>query len=337
MGHCSNRLIHDGNVIAIAVATTFIGLCLSFCVPGAAHADVLDGDQRGWMWYQLPPPPPKPLPPPRPVVQAPPKPAPVKKAAPKPAGPKVFSVQWIKHTLPKWRNRAINDPSTKNVTQYLALQKVMFDKAQNFAEKFVQVANTNPVLNYSAIIPRSGAGNTDFQSYLQQNKMRALRYLSKRVGMWVFVKHGCPFCDMQLTQYGNMNQMIHFATDYIDVNNGPITGLPKNAVLVQDHGQAKALHLVETPTIIMIYPPNNFAIVSQGYQVMGSLEDNILADAEYLHLLPKKLTEWTGANAYERGVLTTAQMKQAQNQKNANPQTITQYIENATASRISDW
>ena len=326
----SGKRVHKAAVALVVLA----GVCLTF---PAAQANILNSDTHGWFWYQLPPPPPKPLPPPRPVVQAPSKPAPVKKVAPKPAAPKVFSVQWIKHALPKWRDRAINNPSTKNVTQYLALQKVMFDKAQNFAEKFVQVANTNPVLNYSSIIPRSGSGDTNFQSYLQDNQQRALRYLSKHVGMWVFVKHGCPFCDMQLTQYSNLNQMVHFATDFIDVNNGLIPELPKNAVLLRDHGQSRALHLVETPTIVMLYPPNNFVIVAQGYQVMGQLENNIVADAEYLHILPKKLGEWTGTTAYNRGVLTTAQMKSAQDQKKTNPQSITQYIEKATASRISNW
>lgn len=292
------------------------------------------GPENGWFWYQLPPPPPPPIPKPvlKPAVQK--KPAP--KPLPKKKTPPPLSVQWIRVELPKLRDKAINNPSTKNVTQYLSVQKVMFDKAQNFAEKFVQVANTNPVLNYSNYVPRSNAGNSEFNTFLAWNKQHDLQWLTHHVGIWVFVKHACPFCNLQLRQYSHLEQLAHFHTVYIDVNGGAVQGIPKNAVFVRDHGQAKRLHLVETPAIVMVYPPDNFAVISQGYEVEASLEENILADATYLHVLPKNKTKWS-TQAYERGVLTTEQIHKAEQAGITTPQQITQYVETQTADRTKHW
>lgn len=315
-----------------ARALTAIGMAAAMltAMPGA-FAGPLDSNAHGWFWYQLPPPPP-PKPRPLPVMA----PKPVAKPKPKPKKPQVLSVKWIRVHLKKYRNEAINNPSTKNVTNYLSLQKVMFDKAQNFAEKFVQVANTNPVLNYSNLVPRSNAGNSAFNTYIADNRQKALQYLTKKVGMWVFVKHDCPFCNMQLGQYRHLLQLAHFRTVYIDVNHGSISGVPKNAVFVQDHGQAKMLHLVETPAIVMVWPPDNFAVVTQGYQVAGTLMQNIVADAGYVHLLPKKLAQWS-TSAYERGVMTTQEIHAAEKEGITAPGQISNYVQNQTENRIHTW
>ncbi|OFC59576.1 conjugal transfer protein TraF [Acidithiobacillus caldus] len=299
---------------------------------GAASA--MPNGEHGWFWYQNPPPPPKPilLPPP-----PPPAPAPVqkpKKAKPKP--PPVFSVQWIRHALPKYRDEAINDPSTANVTRYLALQKVMFDKAQNFAEKFVQVANTNPTLDYSDIVPRGEAANDTFNSYISQARMQSLRYLSHKVGFWVFVSSSCPFCNMQIEQFQHLVEMDGFKVMYIDTDGGPVAAVPKNAAFVEDEGQAKMLHLMETPSIVMVWPPNNFAIISQGYQVAGSLMNDIVNDAGYLHLLPKSMAKWA-TSPYDRGVLTTAQMQKAEKEGITTPAQVSKYVQEETAERIQNW
>ncbi len=317
-----------------ARALTAIGVAAAMLtVMPSAFAGPLDSNAHGWFWYQLPPPPlPKPKPRPLPIMA----PKPVAKTKPKPKKPQVLSVKWIRVHIKKYRNEAINNPSTKNVTNYLSLQKVMFDKAQNFAEKFVQVANTNPVLNYSNLVPRSNAGNSAFNTYIADNRQKALQYLTKKVGMWVFVKHDCPFCNMQLGQYRHLLQLAHFRTVYIDVNHGAISGVPKNAVFVQDHGQAKMLHLVETPAIVMVWPPDNFAVVTQGYQVAGTLMQNIVADAGYVHLLPKKLAQWS-TSAYERGVMTTQEIQAAEKEGITAPGQISNYVQNQTESRIHNW
>lgn len=299
----------------------------------AAQASAMPDGEHGWFWYQTPPPPPKKikiLPPPPP----PPAPTPVVKEKSK--KPPIFSVQWISHALPKYRDAAINDPNTKNVTAYLSLQKVMFDKAQNFAEKFVQVANTNPALDYSNLVPRGDASNSTFNTYIAANRMKALRYLSHKVGFWVFVGSQCPFCNMQIDQYEHLVQLDHFSTMFIDTDGGRISGLPANAVFVKDEGQARMLHIMETPAVVMVWPPDNFAIIAQGYQVSGTLMEDIVNDAGYLHLLPKSLAQWA-TSPYERGVLTTTQMQKAEREGITTPAQISHYVQAQTEKRIKDW
>ena len=80
------------------------------------------GKSEGWFWYQtypdpVPPVQEKPAPPPPP----PPAPEPVSKVDQAPTAP--FTSAWIRLELPKFRDRAMDDPTPENVRAYYYLQR----------------------------------------------------------------------------------------------------------------------------------------------------------------------------------------------------------------------
>lgn len=61
---------------------------------------------------------------------------------------------------------------------------------------------------------------------------------------------------------------------------------------------------------------------------------NIVNDAGYRHLLPKSLAQWA-RSPYERGVLTTTQMRKAEGAGITTPAQISRYVQAKTKKRIN--
>jgi conjugal transfer pilus assembly protein TraF len=297
-----------------------LAICAFAFTVGLSPSAAADEGQRGWFWYQEPPPPPKT------------KPKPAEKEAAPSSAPKVFSAQWIKTNLPEYLEKAVDDPTQKNVSAYMYLQKVMFDKAQNFAETFSQQATFNPALNPTTFAPSDSSSRGVFTQYSAEQKGVAIDALAKRAGLWFFFDSSCTFCSYQVTQLQPLLAMHPFDTFYISTDGKPLGNLPAGAHVLRDTGQAKKLHLVETPAVVLVWPPNNYLVLSQGATTTSSLEDRLLSAASYEHLLPQSILEWT--NPYQRGVMTTDQINAATKDGIASPGEISQYVKKSTLDQI---
>lgn len=297
-----------------------LALCALACAMQFSSSALAAEGQRGWFWYQEPPPLPKP------------KPKPVEKPAEAASEPKVFSAHWIKANLPEYLNKAVDDPTQKNVSAFMYLQKVMFDKAQNFAETFSQQATFNPALNPTTFAPSDSSSRGVFTQYSAQQKSVAIDALAKKAGLWFFFDSSCTFCSYQVTQLQPLLAMHPFDTFYISTDGKPLGNLPPGANVLRDTGQAKKLHLVETPAVVLVWPPNNYLVLSQGATTTSSLEDRLLSAASYEHLLPQSILEWT--NPYQRGVMTTEQINAATKDGINSPGAISQYVKNSTLDQI---
>jgi conjugal transfer pilus assembly protein TraF len=120
-----------------------------------AKAPAFWGDrQRGWFWYEDPPPklehPPKPLPP----VPSPPSPPPEPKKArriPKMADYTIEQL-WTMHPddfqelLMDFMKKAVQDPTSENATEYMVMQDIARRKSVAFANSMQFVTQMNPVL-----------------------------------------------------------------------------------------------------------------------------------------------------------------------------------------------
>lgn len=274
-------------------------------IPGAVA-----GPAHGWFWYQAPPPPP---PKPKPVASAPEvRPAsPPKPAASEPAKPAVLSVQWLKVHIEEARIKAIDDPTTENVGAYLALQKIMFDKAQNFAEAGQKALREYPALNPGTFVPIDAASLRNFDAYRQQVRPVALKAVTEKAGLWFFFDSTCAFCVQEAQQLGTLEKSVPgLAVLPISVDGKGLPGYdgPKD-YWVKDTGQANRLGVKLFPTVALVWPPNNFALVSQGNEAWSVIESNILQVAADHNLLPQDMVAWV--KPYERGVLTPLQIQNA--------------------------
>ncbi len=309
--------------LALSIAMAAVAMPTSFA----------DAPAHGWFWYQVPPPPPpkaasQPAAPQPVKVPVKPKP-PVKTAsAPQAAAsqPKVLTVEWLKKHLEQARIKAIDNPTTENVGVYLALQKIMFDKARNFALAGQRALRKYPALNPGTFVPLNASSLRDFNAYKNQVRPVALKYVSKHAGLWFFFDSTCVFCGREAVQLGGLRRDYpDFYVLPISVDHKPLPHFNKPGDFwVSDYGQAKRLHISLYPTVVLVWPPNHFAYVAQGEENQAVIESNILQVAADHKLLPPAYASWV--RPYERGVLTPLQIQDATKQDMSNNQSILNFV-----------
>jgi len=311
----------------LVVRPLFIRFFLALAALGLAVSVARAGPARGWFWYEAPPPPP---PKPKPVASAP---APVASPPAKPASaasaaskPPVLSVPWLKKHIEEARIKAIDDPTVENVGAYLALQKIMFDKAQNFAEAGQKALRAYPALNPGTFVPIDAASLRDFDAYRAQVRPVALKTLTQKAGLWFFFDSSCAFCVQEAQQLGTLIKNVPgLAVLPISVDGKGLPGYdgPHN-FWVKDTGQAARLGVKLFPTVVLVWPPNNFAFVSQGNEAWSVIESNMLQVAADHNLLPQDIVAWV--KPYERGVLTPLQIQQAGEQDVNTNESLIDYV-----------
>lgn len=297
--------------------------CLLGCAAGAALAIACadaGAQARGWFWYDDPPPEvevprpkPKPNPAPKPKEQqkAETRPSPPASAPQQvPVEPPPLSVAWIRKHLPEYMDRAIDDPTPENVGQYLALQKIMFDKSHNFAAMSPEALRRYPALDPTAFVPTDAGGLANFESYVAQVRPVALRKVLEKAGLFFFYDSGCAFCGQQAEQLAQFQALYPSASILsIAADGKPLPNSPLKAPTAPDRGQVQRLGVQIYPSIALVWPPNNFAFVAQGSMSTANLETNILQVAADHGLLEPDYVAWV--KPYERGVLTPLQIRDA--------------------------
>lgn len=271
--------------------------------PKRQPGDFFMGGEEGWFWYETPPVPIKIKP---------------KKQEEKPTvtgkepgkgdekEPKVepFSAQWLRTNMPILLDRAINEPTNENVEAYEYAKRVLLDKSQRYAEKTREVVSNDPFLDENNRVPFATFAKKSFLSKRQDDLGAALKYLSGKVGIWLFFDSTCNFCHLQATQVLELQKEYGFKTRFISMNGKGMPMLPEYYV---NHGQAKALGLTMTPTTVMVAPPNGYYIISQGAMAMDQLQERILVAADSKGLLPPELQD--GMRAFDKGVLRSEDLK----------------------------
>ncbi|RZI60424.1 MAG: conjugal transfer protein TraF [Pseudomonas sp.] len=305
------------------LAKTLLFAAVALSLPAMAQEEPAAGQffsrkSEGWYWYIDPRDEVKPEPP---KVQ-PPKPS-AKTAEPAKAAP--FSVEWLRTNMPKLLDAAINDPTKENVEAYLYAQRVTMDKSQRYAEQSQRVVAADPFLDENNRVPIASYTKPFFLRQAQEGKLEALKHVATVGGLWVFFDSKCNFCQPQVNTANELAKKYGLITKFISMDG---KGLPNVKQFVRDSGQAKRLNLKITPTTVLVVPPNNFFVVSQGIMAQDQLSDRILLAADSNALLPKELS--AKMNSYDRGVLTTDDTQQG---RTDDPKVWVRYLKDRLESR----
>ena len=247
--------------------------------------------ERGWHWYEDPPPPKK-------QTQEPKKPEP---KAETPAKPRIFGAAWLRENLPRLRDDAIDDPDNKDkVRAYMYAQRVLLDKAQRFATASSTIAQTDPLLDESSRVPLDTAAAAALKAGMNKDREETVRFLAGKGGILFFFDSTCAYCTTQFQALDWLKTNYGFTVRNISVDGKAIPGM--GADWVRDQGQARALGLVMTPTTIYAVPPDKFFIISQGFHAADTLAEKMVMSAIMDNLLPERLAK--SYKSFERGVLS---------------------------------
>ncbi|WP_413460797.1 conjugal transfer protein TraF [Herbaspirillum huttiense] len=259
-----------------------------------------DRKAEGWFWYKDP----KEVTQPPQVPTSPPPPPDSTKAKPKEEKVEAFSVTWLRKNMPKLLDKAIDDPTKENVEAYLYAQRVALDKSQLYAEQARRVVASDPLLDENNRVPLATFAKSFFLRHANNDSREALRYVAQKAGLWLFFDSSCQYCRPQAATIRELASKYGFIAKYISVDGG---GLPNIPNFVRDNGHVKLLNLKITPTTVLVVPPNNYYIVSQGMMAEDQLGERILLAADTNNLLTPDLAK--KIRTYDRGVLSNDDMK----------------------------
>jgi len=299
----------------------------ALCAVADIDPFILD-KERGWFWYETEPeipekPPEPPKPPPPPVDQAvirmePPKPNPL-------------SVEWFQEEYPAILNQAIDDPSPENVARYRYATRVMLDKASNFAHEFKRQALLDPLLDESNRYPFASAARGSFQNFTIKQKQEAIRAIGQGAGLWVFLDDSCPFCEIQYPVVARTARERGLIVTYITPDGSRPSWIKDEDRVLKDQGQSSVLKIQVKPATVLVIPPKDLIVLTQGMLSQDLLEERILIAGDAAGLLGEE--QRLRAFPMERGILTPDDIRQAGDAMQNNPDAMTSTIQELIQER----
>ncbi len=250
-----------------------------------------------------------------------------------PAQPKPLSTEWLKVNMPKALQAAMDNPTDENgrpskeVQTYMYMQRIALDRSQNFSKAASTVTQLDPFLDETNRVPVDTASNRVFVAAAEHDKKMILKYLAQTTGLWFFYDTSCSFCSSQYEFLKDFKVDNNFKIFNISMDGKRLPKMGNDEIILPDKGQAVNLRLRITPSIVLLAPPNNFYVVSQGLITQSSLESKILLVAEQQNLLPKHLKD--KLDPYSKGIITPQQMNRMQEvekELNDDPTKIVDYI-----------
>ncbi len=216
------------------------------------------------------------------------------------SGPPPLSSAWLKVNLPKYLNKALDDPSPQNVRAYLILQKVALDKSERFTDMSKRVSVTDPILDELTRRPFSTSGVNVASAIASMKGENEMKKMGKRMGLWVFYANSahCPYCNLIGQLLSAQQRLYGFKVLPISLDGTPP---PSNFPVVNgyriDHGQAKKMNVVATPAIYLVnIAKKEYISVGQGSAMslpelksrifLAALQKHWITNDEYAQAMP---------------------------------------------------
>jgi len=270
------------------IYTRFLFSCLVVAASTAALADSVQTRPPGWLWYHDP-------------VPAHPA-APAKKIQPaasaQPARSQQWSTSWIRETLPRLRDLAVEDPSPDNVKAYLVMQRVAVDRAQRFAEVSTMVTQSDPNLDENSRFPLATAAAQKHVTAVQAGLTEGIQQIGQTAGLFFFFQSDCEYCHEDLVVLRTLELTTGIKVVPISLDGQGIDDQLFPNYLI-DSGQAARLGVRVTPSFFLVRPPdlNNVVEIGQGYLSLDELEKRIVEQSYY--------RGWIKTNLYEKSRIAT--------------------------------
>lgn len=228
-----------------------------------------EGSSDGWHWYEDPP---------AEIVEEEEKPKESVEAAGSSAkGPEPLSTEWLREMLPKFRDTAIDNPTEENVAAYYYVQRIVMDKAQVFSDVAKTVVENDPLLDENLRLPFASAAKVSVLKEANVAKKEIINGLSEKAALWVFYDDTCSYCEQQIAPLNKFAEEHDIKVELIHKQGGTVGGLSKKIDNRKAAGQFETIGINFTPSVVMVYPPNDLWIISQGFTSYTQLVDRVIA------------------------------------------------------------
>lgn len=204
-------------------------------------------------------------------------------------GPAPLSAEWLRTTMPKLRDAAIDNPTQENVRAYFYAQRIMMDKAQVFSDVAKAVVESDPLLDENLRLPFAAAAKVSVLQSAEAAKEEILKSLKEKVALWVFYDETCVYCEQQIPSINRFAEEHGLKIEIIHKQGGAIGALKPGIPIRTANGQFESIGINFTPSVVMVHPPSDLWVISQGFTSYTALVDRVVAAANRFGLVPDEL------------------------------------------------
>lgn len=213
-----------------------------------------DRDREGWFWNQI------------------------KKSSLKRALPKAETAKAMRERAELLLDRALEEPNTERVKEYLVHQKKLLDRSEEVAQLWKVVLMQHPELDATVGHPLSAVGADLTKAALAQERDRTLLTLAERSGLLYFFSGNCAVCPAQSALLSSFASGYGFKVVPISVDGASD---PVFSTVRIDRGVAKRLGVETLPAIFLAQPPDRVVRIGTGLITAEEISDRLILLEKY--------------------------------------------------------
>ena len=166
------------------------------------------------------------------------------------AGPAAQQLKAIGEHLEELKARAILQPTTENVSEYIAFQRAQLDRASSFADVWRRAIWQNPELDYTLQRPINTVGKRTWSAGRTATRDQALAAISERYGVFYFFSSSCAACEVFSPIMKGVADRYGMTVMAVSVDGGPNAVFPRYLV---DTGQFEAMGMggKQVPALVL--------------------------------------------------------------------------------------
>ena len=199
--------------------------------------------------------------------------------------------QWLKENIPVLLSKAMDNPTKENLAAYAYAQRLAMDTASRFSTRMTDFMAFETQLDESKRRPNSSMGLTEFNKEREAVltvAMDEIKLNSK--GIFFFYSSTCGFCHKMIPILNEFTKRHNIEILGISLDGGVIPGM-ENFNIVEDMSNEVALqfNVTITPTLYLVMPNNEGALIVEGLKPLPDLEDKLLLAARKMGALQEDL------------------------------------------------
>jgi len=237
--------------------------------PASTPGNFLNGDQKGWFWYEKPP-----------VTAKPSKPKPSTTITPPnlPFPPK--TMEEARQSIKVLKERAIMNPTEHNLVSYIRLQNWITGRSQLFADVWQDTLRHHPELDYSIAHP------TNAQALIVQNEVNrkqhaaSIKKLGEDWGLFFIFRSDCPYCHKEAPMLKQFSEQYGMSIVPISQDG---KGIPPYFPYPEIDKVSKRFGVQTVPALFLVHPQSHSVIpISFGLISEDALINRIITTTEKL-------------------------------------------------------
>ena len=192
--------------------------------------------------------------------------------------PAVQKMEAITQQLDELKAKAILEPTTENITNYIRFQRQQLDRASTFADVWSRAIWQSPELDYTLERPVSTLAKQTWLEDRRDQRAGSMEALTQRYGLFYFYSSSCGACRTFSPVIRALSDTYGLEVLAVSMDGGPNEQFPNSVV---DQGQYQRMGLQGgTVPALVLYDTQTKQPVPIGYGVMAA--DEVMQRILYL-------------------------------------------------------